>query len=72
MLVTVFSATQLMPGRPANIAILISFVVAIFVIVFDQFTFVYRLPADEISVTIAVVLTGFLVLGYAFFLVREF
>jgi GAF domain-containing protein/HAMP domain-containing protein len=72
VLVTLFLATQLLPGNHATAGILLSFGVAVFLIIWDQFYFPFRLQSDWQVTTVALTTTGLLLLGYLIFVIREF
>ncbi len=72
IVVTVVSATQLLPGRLAGWATGASILVAVFVVVVDQLAPEFRFVTATPVVLMAVVLAGLVVLGHLLVVVREF
>ena len=73
VVVTTVSAGQLMPDkRQVNWAVMLSFIVALTVVIADQFNLPYQFQASEQLVITAIILTGPVLLGYGYFIWREF
>lgn len=72
IMVTVFSAPQLLPVRHSGWAIVISILVAIFAIWLDQLAPAFRFTTPEQVLTLAIALISILVLGYSVVIIREF
>ncbi|GAB4448263.1 MAG: hypothetical protein Kow0031_30800 [Anaerolineae bacterium] len=72
IVITLVSAAQLLPGRQAVGATLISTLVAIFVVVMDQLAPPFRYVTSQPVLLLAVVLSGIVVLGHLVIVVREF